>query len=727
MKERLLFLFIFFVSTSVAQDTLPPVYELRSDTTVSKIPDAYWQMLVDSSGKLTINDVVKLPYANRFHFNNSRSTGVGYSNHKYYWQRLRVKNLTGRDQRIVFSNSPYVRNFSIYVIRNNNKHENYSNGWGVEQSKRDGFKTRTALSVAISEGEELLIYKKMRLDHTERFNELNIGLSFYDKYLQQAYIDESPYEGDVRNSFIAGLLVFGFFLNLFFYLIVKEKVYFYYSLLLLLEGVWYFTMGSTLFFKEHPNAGRYFQLIFTHCFFFFSVAQFVRHFLKTYKYYPRWDKVLFILIILAITSPWIMILIDPYISFEWKGVPEIINTVIFSASMTSLLITFFLPRKEESGYSMLSVIAAIPAFLVWSFVYGVSSFYGFLEIRYSAKRPAFVQWIQEHSFIIEMVAVGLFTILFTWILLQQFALLRKKLTQQALEREREKTELINQQKVELEKQVEQRTAELKESIVELKATQKQLIQSEKMASLGELTAGIAHEIQNPLNFVNNFSDVNSELIGELEQQINNGNFDEVKAIANDIKQNEEKINHHGKRADAIVKGMLQHSRKGSDKKEPTDINALADEYLRLSYHGLRAKDKSFNASMETSFDDSIGKIEVVPQDLGRVLLNLYNNAFYSVNEKKKQLNGTFEPTILVSTSKAGDKIQINVKDNGSGIPQQILDKIYQPFFTTKPTGQGTGLGLSMSFDIIKAHGGEITVKSTVGEGTAFSIQLPFNQ
>ncbi|MCW3117734.1 MAG: hypothetical protein JWM28_1816 [Chitinophagaceae bacterium] len=262
------------------------------------------------------------------------------------------------------------------------------------------------------------------------------------------------------------------------------------------------------------------------------------------------------------------------------------------------------------------------------------------------------------------------------------------------------------------------------ALAELKTTQKQLIQSEKMASLGELTAGIAHEIQNPLNFVNNFSEVNKELLAELNEEIENGNYDEVKTIAQDITVNEEKINHHGRRADAIVKGMLQHSRSNTNQKEPTDINALAYEYLRISCHGLRAKDKVFNATMKSEFDESIGSINIVPQDIGRVLLNLYNNAFYAVNEKNKYLRENFEPTVSVRTKKEGDIVVILVNDNGNGIPQNIIDKIFQPFFTTKPAGQGTGLGLSLAYDIVKAHGGEITVLTKEGEYTEFSLILP---
>ena len=282
----------------------------------------------------------------------------------------------------------------------------------------------------------------------------------------------------------------------------------------------------------------------------------------------------------------------------------------------------------------------------------------------------------------------------------------------------------NRQKQKANQLLQQQKEKVESTLTELKSAQSQLIQSEKMASLGELTAGIAHEIQNPLNFVNNFSDINKELLEELKEEADKGNLKEVKAIADDVIGNEEKINHHGKRADGIVKGMLQHSRSSSGVKEPTDFNALADEYLRLAYHGLRAKDKSFNAELKTDFDSSIGNISIIPQDIGRVILNLINNAFYAVDEKKKQLGDGFEPTVSVSTKKANSKVEISVKDNGNGIPQKVLDKIFQPFFTTKPTGQGTGLGLSLAYDILKAHGGEIKVETKETEGTTFIITLP---
>ncbi|MEP6627360.1 MAG: ATP-binding protein [Ginsengibacter sp.] len=315
--------------------------------------------------------------------------------------------------------------------------------------------------------------------------------------------------------------------------------------------------------------------------------------------------------------------------------------------------------------------------------------------------------------------------------------------QKALQKANEKAEQEEEQKKwmtikkeELERVVDARTAELRtqkeqveKALSDLKSTQSQLVQSEKMASLGELTAGIAHEIQNPLNFVNNFSELNTELIQEMRVAINSGDFQEVKMIASDIEANEKKIIFHGKRADTIVKGMLQHSRASSGVKEPTDINELCDEFLRLAYHGLRAKDKSFNATMKTDFDAKLsanaageGKVNIIPQDIGRVVLNLLTNAFYAVHQKQRELaaalrNGekislAYEPTVSVSTKKLNHFVEIKVSDNGDGIPENVVDKIFQPFFTTKPTGEGTGLGLSLSYDIVTGgHGGQIKVES----------------
>jgi len=299
----------------------------------------------------------------------------------------------------------------------------------------------------------------------------------------------------------------------------------------------------------------------------------------------------------------------------------------------------------------------------------------------------------------------------------------------ALHEEQQRT--LTQQNILLEERVQERTTELvfqknelQKSLHNLSLAQSQLIQKEKMASLGELTAGIAHEIQNPLNFVNNFSDVTIELVDELCNELKNHDVEEAIFIADSLKESLEKINHHGKRADGIVKGMLEHSNVDSGQKEPTDINKLAAESLRLSYSGFCAKDNAFTATCETVFDDNPDKISVVPQAIKRVLINLFNNAFYSVREKKKLLGESYVPVVTVTTKMKNNDMLITVSDNGAGISSKILQKIFQPFFTTKPTGEGTGLGLSLSYDIIKAHGGEINVESADDERTAFTILLP---
>jgi len=314
-------------------------------------------------------------------------------------------------------------------------------------------------------------------------------------------------------------------------------------------------------------------------------------------------------------------------------------------------------------------------------------------------------------------------------LLQEKLIEVETLSAQTLAQEQEKQQLLARQNDELELQVTERTTELRQSLADLRSTQSQLIQSEKMASLGELTAGIAHEIQNPLNFVNNFSEVNREMLEELkaESEKPKAERDEQleSELINDLIANEGKINHHGKRADAIVKGMLEHSRSQSGQKEPVNINALADEYLRLAYHGLRAKDKTFNADLVTNFDANLPLVNIIPQDIGRVLLNLFNNAFYAVQQRQLTAVDDYKPAIEVTTRVNGQQAELTVKDNGIGIPDSIREKIMQPFFTTKPTGEGTGLGLSLSYDmVVKGHGGSIQVNSVDGEGSEFIVWLP---
>jgi len=441
------------------------------------------------------------------------------------------------------------------------------------------------------------------------------------------------------------------------------------------------------------------------------LTRYLRKTLETSSKLPAWDRILRITMYVA------AILLAVQFS-----IPAISKAVEWVAHILLLLLLTTIYRKDEFKTVRWAINAVLPFVIV-------SIFSDFISLLPSKLYDA-IRNFEEPAFAFSII----------W-MIAMFFVARKQ--RNALEKERkirlaeeEQNKIIAARKTELESLVAERTSELTQqkdelqhALTELKSTQVQLIQQEKMASLGELTAGIAHEIQNPLNFVNNFSELSIEIAQELKEEVEKQMPDKalISKLVTDLSQNQEKINHHGRRADAIVKGMLQHSRSNTGKKEPTDINALADEYLRLSYHGLRAKDKQFNAAMKTSFDETIGKINIVPQDMGRVLLNLFNNAFYAVAEKKKMLGETFAPTVSVSTKKLGNKIEIRAKDNGMGIDEKVLDKIFQPFFTTKPPGQGTGLGLSLSYDIIKAHGGNMKVENKKGEYAEFVIQIPLKE
>ncbi len=421
-----------------------------------------------------------------------------------------------------------------------------------------------------------------------------------------------------------------------------------------------------------------------------------------YNRIPKWVKIISIVTILF------------FIISSFKDELSILPPLI---AVLSCFWIVYKSRKSISIPKWAIVVGVIgtPICLIITFIVGQLELLNFYDIGYF-----FV-------FSMSVFPVSLLAYIVLW-LRDSVGNEKQKAAQVIALTEKNRTFLENQN-IELEQKVSKRTKELNDSLEHLKSTQSQLIQSEKMASLGELTAGIAHEIQNPLNFVNNFSEVSNELIDEMNEELDNGDLEEAKAISVDIKQNLEKITHHGKRADSIVKGMLQHSRTSGDKKEPTNINALADEYLRLAYHGLRAKDKAFNSDMHTDLDEGIKTITIIPQDIGRVVLNLVTNAFYAVNEKSKAAkvsgDATYKPLVSIATKKKDNSIEITVTDNGNGMPDKVKEKIFQPFFTTKPTGKGTGLGLSMSYDIVtKGHGGQLSVTTEEGKRTEFTIQLP---
>lgn len=429
------------------------------------------------------------------------------------------------------------------------------------------------------------------------------------------------------------------------------------------------------------------------------------------------------------------------ISPEWK---RIFNGGMVAAGVLWIVISFNIPFISDLARILSFILIGIIVYVTLNtedLQHRKGMIYAWLPIIGVEILQALVEIISESfykSYESYFEAAGVFA--FIWAIAmwanntkQRKALELEKL--KAMQREKE-FQITESLKTQLERQVAQRTKELtnqknelENALQDLQAAQNQLIHAEKMASLGELTAGIAHEIQNPLNFVNNFSDVSTELLVELRDELEAGNKEDAMEILEDVIQNLGKINHHGKRADSIVKGMLLHSRSSTGQKELTDINALADEYLRLAYHGLRAKDKSFTADFKLEEDPSLEKMSVVPGDLGRVLLNLINNGFYAAGEKKKELAEKgiteFLPKVTVTTKKVKSGVEIIVRDNGKGIPEDIKSKIFQPFFTTKPTGKGTGLGLSMSYDIItKGHNGEISVTSKPGEFTEFEIKIP---
>ncbi|HRH51132.1 MAG TPA: ATP-binding protein [Panacibacter sp.] len=735
MKQFLFFTisFLFQFYHAQSQVSLPPVYEIKSDTAeFQPLNDSCWQFLGIKNETWTIDQVSVPPVTDKFHFKNDNLQGSDTSFYRY-WFRFRLKNKMNREARLALPTGADYADFYISG-QSSDKWKHYVTGNMLGWDKKDGLKFATSIPVSLQPEEEITVYYFAKNSAPRIVNSFRYSISSYDKIIDNYVSDindkKQYYNGEeLTESFMIGFLLVAFFYTLAFFAIVRERVYLYFSLCVFFLCVLRAnnTLGS-YFYYESPSLTKYaVYLNYSWAFIHFFLIQFVRYFFKVFINKKVWDKFLLALGLFNILINLLLFFSNLY----FPKPPDIIHWAyifLWRFIPTILLITLFMYARKADWLSKLVIFAAFPMLSL----YGVLSwFIAENEDPEKSIFPALAKWLAQYVRTIEALSILLLVLSFSMILFIRYNKLRKENAQQLLDNERlakekeiERNELIAKQKIQLEKDVAERTSELKQSLEELKSTQAQLIQSEKMASLGELTAGIAHEIQNPLNFVNNFSDVNKELLEELKEEADKGNLEDVKAIATDVISNEEKINHHGKRAEAIVKGMLQHSRTSSGQKELTDINALADEYLRLSYHGLRSKDKTFSADFKTEFDENIGSVNIIPQDIGRVLLNLYNNAFYTVGEKKKQQIEGYEPTVSVSTKKANGKIEVSVKDNGNGIPQKIVDKIFQPFFTTKPTGQGTGLGLSLSYDILKAHGGEIKVETKEGEGTDFVIQLP---
>ncbi len=648
------------------------------------------EVLIDSSQNLTFAQVQNDSSLKFVPASDIRKPGK-----HVYWVRVNIKSNYAKDVPYRIS-AVWWDYLTAYLVYPDSTVQILYTGLLRKKSEMDG---KDFASFILPAGKEIKLYAKLEASgYFLRMDSVNILLSKHETALE----NERYYL--YLSAMLFGIMIGFAFYNLSISISTREISYVWYFLYLFCLAISFSgQLGShssyltQFFLPEHPVLGLFLKRLLDPAA-FICLILFSRNFLHTRQKHPRWDTFLLALIFVLIS-----------LNIFWlgggynrAGAPYIIISV-YILSVIVIIKTALIAYRE--GFK------AARFFIAGQIITAA----GILISMFKVTGWADLLWFLPHTRFFDFIRSG--TVFF-------FGGVEALIFSMAL---------ADRQRIKLEQEVAERTSELKQSLQELKSAQSQLIQKEKMASLGELTAGIAHEIQNPLNFVNNFSEVSNELIEELkgERRKTEGerNTEAEDELLNDIEENLQKINHHGKRADAIVKGMLQHSRSSNGVKEPTDINVLCDEYLRLSYRGQRAKDKNFNAEIKTDFDKTVGKINVVPLDIGRVLLNLYNNAFYAVSAPPPKAgalvtNAVKDPTVWVSTKKDGNKVLITVRDNGKGIPANIVDKIFQPFFTTKPTGQGTGLGLSLSYDIIKAHGGEIKVESKDGEGSEFVFTLP---
>jgi len=699
------------------------------------------EVLPDSLGKLTIEQISSPAYAGKFQKGYDKNIWLANTKLKAHWLKFVVKNESNHNRWLIRIKGNKVTLFDQQV---NGSFKTYQVGDMIPLTDwyfKKAFGNDFILPVPIEENQQKVFYAHIETtnihtlfnptvtdhntdqDKTSIFPEIN----FINQFRKQTSFDF---------VIIGGLLIMLCY-HLIVTFVLRDKVYLYYVLysffLLLTFMVWKGTIDVLGLYENPIDEGdKLFPFVILSMHLFYTL--FLVKYLDLAKFYPKLNAFivyyLWIMFAIAILPMAILILMDKP-TFEIYGIPLAANNFLLNFLLWFVVISLWNKNPlakiyllGDSFFIISFAIAPLAVFLTFfNIILPNPTFYG----------------------VAEMVDIGAFfqQIIFAYGLALRIKISTKEKTQaqaetikiqqetnQQLEiKVQERTQELHETNEELQISLEQiniKNLELDETLKILRATQAQLIQSEKLASLGELTAGIAHEIQNPLNFVNNFAELSVELTEELREEINKPQLDKglIEELATDLALNQEKINHHGQRASSIVKGMLEHSRTSTGVKEPTDLNALVDEYLRLAYHGLRAKDNSFNATMETHFDPDLPLVSVIPQDIGRVILNLINNAFYVVSEKAKQGIEGFQPTVTVRTKQLEHAIEIRVQDNGNGIPETIKDKIFQPFFTTKPTGQGTGLGLSLAYDIVtKGHGGTLEVSSVPNEGTEFVIRL----
>jgi two-component system, NtrC family, sensor kinase len=736
MKKLLCIIFFgtSFLADCFTQNNLPPVYYLTLESDYYKLDTAHYQVLEDWNNNLTFEQVLQSPQNEQFHYNSDTEVD---KKPRTYWVRMRIKNTQEDNIKVYLLNngSDY---FDMYQRDTAGEWTHQRTGNLVSLSQTDnssGLNEQSQIYFELEGDEEVIIYQRLEVIFWHpRLRNAAPNLQTQEQMKQavfEAYKVDEAWKHHLFEGIMVGILLLATFYNLFIYYSTKDRVYLYFGLSLL-----FFTLDrhseaiQPAYFYEYPLFFSFCQNFFFIFFFVFFIAS-IRLFLQPEIQRHRFNK--FITYALGLTALSAISTLFIY-NFPNNIVAdkEFFSELVIRLTYLPLFIINILLVKEGHANAKFSLVATAPLFSLWliSFINGTVYFFWEVSIMKS---------IMGYFSAIEGFCLTWMVVVFSGALVSRYNQYRNRSITNAIEKEQrekeieiERNKLIEQQKENLEIQVQERTAELNQSLETLKATQTQLIQSEKLASLGELTAGIAHEIQNPLNFVNNFSELSVDLAHDLKEEMSKIEIPEkdkeyINELLTDLGQNQEKINHHGKRASSIVKGMLEHSRASTGVKEMTDINALADEYLRLSYHGLRAKDKSFNADFKTDFDENLPKISIIQQDIGRVLLNLINNAFYAVNEKSKQNTEgvSYNPTVSISTQTIDSQIVIKVKDNGLGMSESVRAKVFQPFFTTKPTGQGTGLGLSLAYDIVtKGHGGTLEVESNVGVGTEFTIQLP---
>lgn len=730
-------LLLFMSIPGWAQSSQPEAYPLKSDTSAQLlIDDHYVQILEDKNAAFNIYQVTSLPLALKFHSRGTRAPGLDTNGVHQYWLRYRLHNTMLKTAKLALQVK--ANYYTVYIKQKNGKWQQFRSGLWQPAEAKDGLKAASAIPLEILPGETLEIIDA-RFNIADTNFSTPVRLVSTQKLINEFYVDELDNGNRVYNfthvqeGFLIGVLLIAAAFAFFFYRVMHEKLNLYFSLFLFFLAInRTYNIFFAYIFHEKPwleQSGRVLGLawlfILTFMLYFFREAYHSR------KDFPKYDRYLSFLTYLNIFGYLFYISVNMILGYRAK-LFLIVNQMLTFIVPLSVLILGIMFVRGRTGRDRWMFWACVP----FLFFYGVISFIASTMQAINAKNDfsvAYMRFVFGNWRPIEIISLVWLTLIFSGLLALRYHLLRKENAQQqldlehaALEREREKNALIQAQKELLEKEVAERTAELQASLQNLKATQAQLIHAEKMASLGELTAGIAHEIQNPLNFVNNFSEVNTELIEELKTEIRAGNAEDALAIADDLGENESRISVHGKRADAIVKGMLQHSRANSGGiKELTDVNSLVEEFTKLAYHGFRTKEKFFHAELHTDYDHSIGKIPLVPQDIGRVLLNIVNNALYAVWQKQKQSDAGFAPAISIVTKNLVNSVEIRITDNGTGIPEDIQRKIFQPFFTTKPTGEGTGLGLSLSFDIVSnAHGGNLLVMSGAGSGSTFIIELP---